>query len=113
MIDDQYLFDKRGIIKNAMYECSECKAVVAGRDLDWFKDEPDMYICPVCNNRCGFTKVEGASPPPKFYLTITDKNYITTHEFIVSRQDAQKISDGFSTEWMDDDELNVYLEEGA
>ena len=109
MTDD---FDARGIIKNALYECLECKEIVAGRDLDWFDDEPDMYICPVCDNRCEFKKVAGTSKPPKFYVTITDKNYIVIDEFIVSKQDAEKISDGFSTEWMDDDELKAYLEGG-
>ena len=103
------VFDIRGIIKDALYECQGCKEIVAGRDLDWFNDEPDIYVCPVCDNRCEFTRVAGTSNPPKFYVTITDKNYIVLDEFVVSKQDAQKITDGFSTEWMDDDELNDYL----
>lgn len=104
----------REIVNSALYECSECKAIVAGRELDWFDDEPDtMFICPVCDNRCGFTKVEGEAKPMVRHVVITDENNIILDEFIVSNSDARKIADGFSTDWMDEKELKEYLDEDA
>jgi hypothetical protein len=104
----------REIINNGLYKCSECKAIVAGRELDWFDSEPDtMFICPACNNRCGIEKVDGEAEPMVRRVTITDENGIVLDEFVVSNEDAKRITDGFSTDWMDKQELKEYLEEDA
>ncbi len=104
----------REIVNSALYECSECKAIVAGRDLDWFDNEPDtMFICPSCDKRCGITRVEGEAKPMVRHVVITDENNVILDEFIVSNSDARKIADGFSTDWMDEKELKEYLDEDA
>lgn len=104
----------REIVNNALYECSECKAIVVGRELDWFDDEPDTtFICPVCSKRCEIVRVEGEAKPMVRHITISDENGIILDEFIVSNEDARRIADGYSTDWMDEKELKEYLEEDA
>lgn len=100
------------IDNKSLYECSHCKGIIAGRDLDWFQDKPDEFICPVCDHRCKFVQVEGEAKPLSRHITISDEEGIILDEFIVSNQDARKIADEFSTDWMDDDELKEYLEDG-
>lgn len=110
-MENDPLFANRGIIKNALYECSECKDIVAGRDLDWFPNDPDdIFICLTCHCRCKFERVEGEAKPVTRHITITDEEGIILDEFIVSDEDARKIADGFSTDWMDEKELKEYLE---
>lgn len=101
----------REIVNNGLYECSECKDVVAGRDLDWFSNEPDdIFICLTCHHRCKFERVEGEAKPVSRHVTISDEEGIIIDEFVVTDGDARKIADEFSTGWMDDDELKEYLE---
>ena len=104
----------RDVVNNGLYACSECKSTVAGRELDWFDNEPDtMFICPVCGKRCEVVRIEGEAKPMVRHITISDENGIILDEFIVSNEDAKRIADGYSTDWMDEQELKDYLEEDA
>ena len=50
--------DHRLIKNDLKYQCSKCEIICLGEDLDWFSDEPDLTICPVCNNRIEFFEVD-------------------------------------------------------
>jgi hypothetical protein len=45
-------------------------------------------------------------------VTITDENSIIQESFEVSNEDAEKIANEYSTDWMDEGELKDYLADG-
>lgn len=45
------------IYDDKYYQCAECSSIVYGRYLDWFNDERELIICPVCESRCKFFNV--------------------------------------------------------
>lgn len=51
------MIDHDAIHSDKFYECAGCKSIVYGEYLDWFSDEPELIICPVCDNRCEFIDV--------------------------------------------------------
>lgn len=52
------MIDHDAIHSNKRYKCTECYAVCLGDELDWFSDEPELIICPVCDNRVEFNEIE-------------------------------------------------------
>jgi DNA-directed RNA polymerase subunit RPC12/RpoP len=51
------MIDHKNIREFANYKCFDCGAIIFGYELDWFPDEPDLIICPVCDNRINFDEV--------------------------------------------------------
>jgi hypothetical protein len=52
------MIDHKTIQDDKFYQCVDCHGISYGYHLDWFRDEPDLIICPICGNKCEFNDID-------------------------------------------------------